>query len=313
MVDMRYGLSIATCRSAAIATLPDRTPIDAAWLKAALFTIAGCVLIASMGALAKHLGDDLPPLQVAFLRFLLAVPLVVLVAGKRGRSVVRTRFLGLHTLRSAMAGLTLVCAFYAYANMPLADAAAILFMEPVLIVLLAVLLARRRPSRASLAALALGAAGVLTILGPGMGVVSWTGLVALGAALFAATSALLIREIAKREGDGPLLLLGTALTAVCLAGPALLVWRSPAPGDWPLLFLIAAMGSMAQLLIIRAYRLASPARLAAFEYVQLPTAFLIGALAFAEPIAAATVLGTVQIVLATVVTARAPAVAVEKP
>lgn len=271
-----------------------------------MFTIAGCALIATMGALAKRLGAELEPLQVAFLRFALAVPLIVLLAGKDGRRVARTRLLGLHMLRSATAGSALVGAFYAYAHMPLAEAAAILFMEPVLIVLLAVVLARRRPSGAGAAALALGAAGVVTILEPGIGVLSWSGFVALGAALFAAASALLIREIAKREGDGPLLLLGTALTAACLAGPALLVWRAPAPGDWPLLVLIAATGTMAQLLVVRAYRLASPARLAPFEYVQLPIAFVIGAVAFAEPVTAAAVLGTVQIVLATVLAARAP-------
>jgi drug/metabolite transporter (DMT)-like permease len=70
--------------------------------------------------------------------------------------------------------------------------------------------------------------------------------------------------------------------------------------------LIAATGTMAQLLVVRAYRLASPARLAPFEYVQLPIAFVIGAVAFAEPVTAAAVLGTVQIVLATVLAARAP-------
>ncbi|MEO1091384.1 MAG: DMT family transporter [Pseudomonadota bacterium] len=261
-----------------------------------MLAIVGCILIATMGAMAKALGSTLPAVQIAFLRFLLAAPVVLLVAGRPALRLAATHHLGLHMLRAALAGLALVGAFYAYAKLPLAEAAALLFVEPLAIVVLAACWFGRPLTPRKLCATALGLIGVLVILQPGWGMFTTAGAVALAAATMAAGCALVIRAIVQREGDGPLLLLGTLLTAACLAIPAALSWVAPTPTQWLGLVGLAAIGSLAQLMIMRAYRLAPPELLAPFEYVQLPTAFLIGAVVFAEPLTGVVLLGTFCIV-----------------
>ncbi|TVQ36207.1 MAG: DMT family transporter [Geminicoccaceae bacterium] len=259
-----------------------------------------CIVIAAMGAIAKVIGPSLPSTQIACLRFAIALPLIVAFKPKGCVGLLRSRHLGLHALRGLAAGSAMAMAFYAYANMRLADATALLFLEPLFIVALTALGTWQRLGARQTVALALGLAGALVILQPGSSVVSHAGLVAVLAAIAASFVALLTRRLAQSETTAPMLVAGTLLPALVLLVPTTLTWVAPSAEQWAWLGLLALAGTLGQALIIAAYRLAPPSAIAPAEYVQLPAALVFGAVFFAEPMTVTTLAGMGLIIAAPV-------------
>src|SRR5687767_7774310 len=87
-----------------------------------------------MDAALKSLSPHYPPLQVAALRGLVSLPLVLLwVALRRAwPELLRVR-IGLHLLRGALSIGMLLCFIHALRQLSLADAYAIFFIAPLLI------------------------------------------------------------------------------------------------------------------------------------------------------------------------------------
>ena len=258
--------------------------------------MTACVVIAGMGAIAKLLGAQLPAVQIAFLRFALALPLVVVANGRTAGLLLVPPQIGLHLLRGAAAGAALAMAFYAYAHLRLGDATALLFLEPLLVVAIAALAGRRRLRRSQWAAVGLGLVGACVILRPGMGAISIAGLVATMSAAAAAAVALLTRRLAAPRVAPTLLFHGALMPALVLVLPAWWVWVPPTPGEWMLITVLALAGTGGQWLIIAAYRRAAPAVLAPIEYVQLPAAMLLGLAFFDERITGISLIGVGLIV-----------------
>jgi drug/metabolite transporter (DMT)-like permease len=254
------------------------------------------VIIAGMGAIAKAIGSQLPAIQIAFLRFAFALPLVVAASRRAPGLLLMPPQAGLHLWRGAAAGAALAMAFYAYTHLRLADTTALLFMEPLFVVALGAVVGRRRLKGSQCAAVGIGLLGACVILQPGMDTVSGAGLIAAASAASAAGVALLTRRLAT-SGAGPILLFhGALMPAIVLAGPAWWLWVPPTSLEWVLIVALALAGTGGQCLIIGAYRRASPAMLAPLEYVQLPAAMLLGLVLFAEPIATTSLLGIALIV-----------------
>ncbi len=251
-----------------------------------------------MAAIAKVLGPEIPPIQIACLRFALAVPVVVIAAQRCGGRLTVPARPGLHLVRGLLAGLAMTLAFSAFARMRLGDATALLFFEPLFIVFLVAVLNRRRPALEQWLAALLGLTGALVILQPGSGLATGPGLLAIAAALCQAGVALVTRELSRDQAKAPILMTGTVLAAIVLALPTAQVWVTPSIAAWMLLVLLALAGTAGQALIIAAYRLACPGTLAPVEYVQLPLALLIGLAVFGEPLTAASMIGSLLIIAA---------------
>ena len=246
--------------------------------------------------MAKLLGAELPAVQIAFLRFALALPLVLAASGRTARVLLVPPRLGLHLLRGTAAGGALAMAFYAYAHLRLGDATALLFLEPLFVMAIAALAARRRLRRSQWVAVALGLVGACVILRPGMGAISVAGLVATTSAAAAAAVALLTRRLAAPNVAPTLLFHGALMPAFVLLLPAWWLWVPPTSAEWMLIAVLALAGTGGQWLIVAAYRRAAPAVLAPIEYVQLPAAMLLGLAVFDERIAATSLIGVGLIV-----------------
>ena len=111
---------------------------------AVIFMLTATAFIAATTLLAKALGTDtlgapLHPIQVTFGRFLFAWMAIacVLVAV---RSRIEAPNWGLHVGRTTCGALGVTCMFAAAAQIPLADATAISFLNPVFGMILAILL-----------------------------------------------------------------------------------------------------------------------------------------------------------------------------
>src|SRR5215212_2787161 len=134
---------------------------------------AGAIMLLAVGAFSfmdagmKVLSSSYPPLQVASLRCLASLPLILVWVGLRGgfRQILRVRF-GLHALRAAIGIMMLATFVYGLRRLPLSEAYAIFFVAPLLITVFAALILGERVDGRRWTVIFVGFAGVLIALRP---------------------------------------------------------------------------------------------------------------------------------------------------
>lgn len=245
---------------------------------AALLTLCAAGFIAATTLIAKALGTGVvgPPLhalQISQGRFLFA-----LMALSGAALVLRPRFtrpaLLLHLGRSSLGWGGASFMFAAAAFIPLSDATAISFLNPVFAMLLAVPLLGERvgPWRWTAAAVAL--CGALILTRPGGGALEFGALLALGSALCLGAELILIKRLSGREGMMQILLLNNVI-GLCIATlAALAVWQTPTPAQWAALAGLGALMASAQACFVNAMARADASFVAPFFYAALAFAAL---------------------------------------
>lgn len=247
--------------------------------------IAAVGIFALLDTSAKLLaGRGYPVAMVAWARYagnLLLILAWLAGAGALGR--IRTRRPGTQVLRGLMLGGATLLYFNALARMPIADAAAIGFVMPLVVALLAVPMLHERLDPVRLGIVLLGLAGAILIVRPGSGLFGWVALLPLGMALCNAFYQILTRKLSGIEHPMTSLFWG-ALVGTAMLSPFLgAAWMPPASLSDALLFmLLGAFGFAGHLLLIRAYEHATVALLAPLHYSQLVWVLLLGWLLFGE-------------------------------
>ena len=249
------------------------TPQDQNPALAASLTLLAAAFAAGTMLLAKALGTgvlgpELPALQVSFGRFLFALitigTFVILTRPSFSRPHYR-----MHAARSALGwgGVTLM--FAAAAFIPLADATAISFLNPVFAMILAIPLLGEKvgPVRWSAALIALAGAAILTR--PGGGAVEFGALLALGSAVLLGCEVILIKRLSGREAPVQILLVNNAIGLCIAAFAASFVWVWPSPVQWAALAGIGVLMAGAQACFVNAMARADASFVAPFFYAVL--------------------------------------------
>jgi drug/metabolite transporter (DMT)-like permease len=235
----------------------------------ALFTV--------MDSLIKWLSADYPVHQLVFSNSLFAlVPVLVVSLRRGGVARLRTRRLPLHVLRGLLGALGGLCGFYAYSQLPLADAYAIVFTTPLLITALSFPVLGEPVGWRRWSAVGVGFIGVLIMLQPGVAPIGLGALGALAGACLSALSILLVRKLGTTESTASIALYSN-LTVAPLIG-LLLPFGGIVPSllDFCLMAAAGLIGGIALMVLIAAYRSAPAALVAPFQYSQMMWAILIG-------------------------------------
>ncbi len=243
----------------------------------------GVFVFACMDSTTKYLVARYDVPLVVAIRYLgHCLLMVILLAPRHGRELIRTERTGWVLVRALCLAAASLLISLAFQRMPVAEATAILFLSPLLVVLIAgPALGERVGALGWMAALA-GFAGILLIAHPGAGLDPLGTACALGAAGVMAGYQLLSRVLARTERTLPMLFY-TALVGSILYGVFLpWSWGGPAPTPLQaLLFLgTGAMGGLGHFLFTAAYRHAPASVLAPMLYVQIVWASLLGWLVF---------------------------------
>ncbi|MGR3322101.1 MAG: DMT family transporter [Pseudooceanicola sp.] len=246
-------------------------------LVATAFIAVTTLLAKAVGA--GHLGPALHPLQVSHGRFVFALMLVGTVFLMRGRRVenAAVRLHGLRTL-FGWSGVTLM--FAAAAFLPLSDATAISFLNPVFAMMLAIPFLGERvgPIRWIAAAIALTGAAVL--LRPTPAAFRPEALLAFGAALCLGAEAVVIKRLSGREPALQILLFSNGFGVVLSSLAVLAVWEPPTPAQWGAMAAIGVAMACAQFCFVNAMARAEASFIAPFSYATLLFAALYDALVF---------------------------------
>ena len=102
--------------------------------------VTGLCFVAVTG-IVRHLGSDLPAVQVAFLRYVIGLGFMLPFLWRTLRIHPIPRRIGLHVLRGVVHGGGVILWFFAMARIPIADVTAIGFTAPLFTTIGAVIVA----------------------------------------------------------------------------------------------------------------------------------------------------------------------------
>lgn len=240
-------------------------------------------MFATMDAMVKWLGDDYGTFQVMFFRSLVAmVPLYFLMQASGGIRLIRSKRPFLQVARIVTGFGSLLGFFYVFPRMPLVDAYAISYAAPLFMVALAVPMLGEEVGWRRWSAVAVGFVGVLVMLEPWTISIHWMSVVVLLATFSYALSNILTRLISRYDHDVATIFWFTLVASVASLVGAIPEWKWPTPAGWFWLSSLGLIGGTAQIMAIRALRLAPASVLAPFDYSSIVLAMLFGYLWFRE-------------------------------
>ncbi|GAB3627934.1 multidrug DMT transporter permease [Pandoraea terrae] len=256
---------------------------------------AAALLTPIPDALAKILGENygVPVAVIALARFIFQMFSVLpLLLAFGGWTVLRVQNLGLHLLRGVLLAAASIFFFAALKAMPLADAIAIFFIQPMTVTILAVVFLQEAPDLRRIAAVLAGFGGALMVIRPNFVMLGPVATLPLICAILFAIYLVLGRHLSKVDstlamhfytGLGGTVSLGAILAIGSLAN--IMDFHLIKPVDssvWTLLVVMSLFASLIHLMYIQAYRLAPAGLLAPFSYIEIVSAIGLGLLLFAE-------------------------------
>ena len=253
----------------------------------------GFCLAAPLGdALAKLLYGALPLGMLILARFLFqAVILAPMVAATHRPWRVRGRVLRLVVWRTVLHILGIGMMFTALGYLPLADAVAIAFVMPFIMLLLGKYVLNEQVGPRRLIACVVGFIGTLLVIQPSFAAVGWPAMLPLGVAVIFALFMLATRQIAKETDPISLQAVSGTIATVALL-PLMVIGHML---EWPglqfamptveetwLIVAIGSVGTLAHLMMTWSLRYAPSTTLAPMQYLEIPFATAIGWLIFAD-------------------------------
>lgn len=247
-------------------------------LRGIAFMIAAVFVFAIMDALMKRLSAHYAPLQIACLRSLASLGVLVLPIAWQGSWVqLKATDPRLHVVRGFL-GIAMLASFvFAVRRLTLAQTYSLFLAAPILMTVLSVPIHGEHVSRRRWLAILCGMSGVLMILQP-WGKGSFSMIAALAAAFATvcySLSALTVRSLGRRNTSMAMVFWYLLLVGVGSGILAVRQWRPIESSDWVWIAAVGVSGALGQLWLTEAFRRAPPSVVGPFEYTAILWAFVI--------------------------------------
>ena len=266
--------------------------------RGALYALTAFAVFATHDVVVKSLGASYGAIQIMFFSVLLGFPLLTLMLMQdptRGNlRPVHPWWMALRTVAVVITGL---CAFYAFANLPLAQAYAIFFASPLLITLLSIPILGEKVGLHRGAAVVAGLVGVLIVLRPGDEPLTLGHAAAVVAAVCNAVNSVIMRKIGQDERTVVLLLYPMIVNFVLMAVLLPFIYVPMPIADLGKVGVVAAFGFIAMNFLIFAYRNGEAVIVAPMQYSQIIWATIFGITLFNEIIDMPTMIGAGVIIM----------------
>jgi S-adenosylmethionine uptake transporter len=272
-----------------------------------LFIVFGMACISVNDVLIKSMSGDYPLHEIVFFRSFFGILFsFVILHFEGGIALLRTRRPLLHAVRALLVVMANMTFYAALVVMPLATTTALYFVAPLFITVLSIPVLGEKVGPRRIGAVLVGFVGVLVMMWPelsGQGIgVGWVAILPVISAAGYAGMSVLTRLLGMTTrasalaiyiqtafigislaffvfaGDGRFLTPDSPQSMVFLLRP----WVWPASADWPYLFGLGALSGAIGYSLSQAYRMASAATVAPFEYIALPIAVFWGWSIFGE-------------------------------
>ncbi|WP_240904407.1 DMT family transporter [Rhodobacter sp. SGA-6-6] len=272
-----------------------------------LLMLAFCVLAPLLDVCSKLAAEGgIPVGQVTAARFLVQCALMLPVAWIMGLSLrLAGRALALVTLRAALLVFSTFSFVSGIAVMPLADALAIAFVEPFILLILGYFLFGDQVGPRRIAACVVGFGGALLVIQPSLQAFGLIALWPLGTAFSFAFYMLVTRRVSTMMHP-VVMQVHTSWTGILICLPILLAMNDgpipdldsvmPQGWQWLWLFGVGFWAAVSHMCMTQALAWAPAATLAPLHYFEIVVAVLLGFLIFGDLPNSLTIAGIVIIV-----------------
>ena len=258
-----------------------------------MLMIGFCILAPMGDALAKLLGETIPLGQLLLTRFGVQTAVLVPLALLTGRSLLMSgRVVRLTVLRSVLHIIGIGAMFSSLRFLPLADAVAIAFVMPFIMLLLGKYVLDEEVGMRRLLACVVGFIGTLFVIQPSFAAVGAPALLPLVVAVVFALFMLVTRQVAKHADPISLQAVSGVVASFILAALYLIPgtevieqfqFVTPQGTDvWSMLVAIGLLGTFAHLVMTWSLRFAPSATVAPIQYLEIPIATMVGFAVFGD-------------------------------
>lgn len=262
----------------------DRIPLGMALI------VGFCLTAPLLDVCAKLAADVVPVGQITTARFVVQTALMLPVCAAMGLRLTLPRALwGLMAARALFLILSTYLIIAALRFMPLADALAIVFVEPFIILLFGKIMFGELVGPRRLIAATIGFAGCLLVIQPSFVAFGYVALLPLGTAVSFAAYVLVTRSLRGRL-HAVEMQFQTGVAATVMLLPLMLLangrgWPTldpiwPEGPYWALLFGVGFFATVAHMMMTYALTVAPAATLAPLHYLEIITAAVLGYLVF---------------------------------
>lgn len=242
------------------------------------------LMFVAVTAVVKHIGDDVPAAQAAFLRYVLGLVFLLPMIKPIMAAHLSRRQKKLFWARGLVHTLAVILWFFAMARIPIAEVTAMNYLSPVYVTLGAALfLGERLPPR-RLIAVIMALIGAMIILRPGIKEVELGHIAMLATAICFAAGYLIAKQLSG-EVSAPVVVGMLSITVtVGLAPFAWAVWVTPTLSQIGWLFLVACFATAGHYAMTLAFAAAPLTVTQPVTFLQLVWAVLLGAVVFGEAV-----------------------------
>jgi drug/metabolite transporter (DMT)-like permease len=258
--------------------------------------MGGAVLSFSVMAIAvRELLRTMGSFEILFLRSVSSLAILLAILPFSGLKVLRTERFSLHVVRNVLHFGGQYAWVFAIGMLPLATVFAIEFTMPVWTAVLAILILGERLNRGRAVMLAMGLAGILIILRPGIAEVSPAALVMLAGAFAYAAVMIVTKRLSQSDSALAILFYMAVIQLPLGFFLALPGWVTPEPADAPWIIAVGASGLVAHFCMTRAFRIADAMVVVPIDFLRMPLIAVAGILFYREPLDIAILLGAAVI------------------
>jgi S-adenosylmethionine uptake transporter len=257
-----------------------------------IFTIAD--------AMIKLLSERFAVFQIAAMIMATSLVMLVAYAFAIGRHPdIMPKYPRLAFLRAALLTVNSLLFFYAFSQLPMTDVYVVGFTNPIMVSILAFLFLKERLSPVTVLAILLGFAGVLVALQPGSAQIG-VGHVAAFVAIVLFSLSILLLRVARPDESGLALTAAVFLLLAAVASTLQIFWGGFAAiniEDAAYVGIGALCTVVANVLLVKAFRMGNAGSVAPFQYTQLVWGSLLGWLLFSDGVDLQTLIGALIIIV----------------
>ncbi|SHI39083.1 DMT family transporter [Wenxinia saemankumensis] len=261
-----------------------------------LWMVASGLCFVALTATVKVVGDAVPPAESAFLRYALALPILIPMIGPLRRAHLSRRQLGLFGARGLAHTLGVITWFYAMTRIPLAEVTALNYLNPVYVSIGAALFLGETMAWRRMLAIAVALAGALVILRPGARELDPGHFAMLFTAASFAAGYLIAKQLSGEVSATVVVGMLQLTVTIGLLPFALLDWVAPDLATLGLLALAAIFATLGHYAMTYAFAAAPLTVTQPVTFLQLVWAVTLGAVFFAERVDGWVILGGLTIV-----------------
>lgn len=195
--------------------------------------------------------------------------------------------------------------FFALTLIPLGQVVSIEFTMPIWTAILAASFLGERMTAGKIAAIVLGAIGVIVIVRPATGEINPGQLIALGAAVGFGISIAMMKSLTRTDKTLTIIFWMLAIQSAAGFFPSLYVWQWPSAWAWGWIVAIAFCGTFSHYCMARAMLYADATVVLPMDFLRVPLSAAAGWLIYSERLDMFTVLGAALILSGNLVNLKA--------